>query len=139
MGPAGSNDVSLPGMNSTITTPKLADNGSNWVDYKTKVLIAMGSRGLMGHIEGRAQKPKPYTLVNDQAVLADGKTPANEDQLEAREKRIEDFDTKQYLARYIIINSVSLRMAQNIGKLKSAKDMWDAVVKDSEGKPCYTR
>src|SRR5277367_2494134 len=98
MGPAGSNDVSLPGMNSTITTPKLADNGSNWVDYKTKVLIAMGSRGLMGHIEGRAQKPKPYTLVNDQAVLTDGKTPANEDQLEAREKCIEDFDTKQYLA-----------------------------------------
>jgi len=51
MGPAGLNESSLPGSNSNISILKLKDDGSNWVDYKTKVQIAMGSRGLMGHIE----------------------------------------------------------------------------------------
>jgi hypothetical protein len=134
MGPAGSNDTSLPGSNSTISIPTLTDNGSNWIDYKTKALIAMGSWGLMGHVEGRAQKPKQYAMVDDQAVLADGKTAVTEDQVESREKRIDDFETKEYLARHIIINSVSLRLAQNISKLTSAKAMWDAIVKDSAGK-----
>ena len=133
MSPATTNDSSLPGSNS-ISIPKLADNGSNWIDYKTKVLIAMGSRGLMGHVEGKAKKPAPYAIVNGVPVVADGKTAATEEQLEAREKRIDDFETKEYLARHIVINSVSITLAQNIGRLTSAKDMWEAVVNECEGK-----
>ena len=134
MGPAGSFENALPGSNSTIFISKLADDGTNWVDYKTKLMIAMGSRGLMGHIEGQALRPSPYMVVNDVAMLADGKTPATEEQIETREKRIEDFDMREYLARHVIINSVSMRLAQKIGQLTSSKDMWGAVKADSEGR-----
>ena len=114
MRPDALTDSALPGSNS-ISIPKLANDGSNWVDYKTKVLIAMGSRGLMGHVEGRVNRPNPYAVVGGIVVSGDGKTPATEDQIEAREKRIEEFDMKEYLARHIIINSVSLSLAQSIG------------------------
>src|SRR5204862_8180918 len=134
MSPAGLNDSNLPRSNSTISIPKLADNGSNWVDYKNKALIAMGSRGLMRHIKGQAQKPAEYKIESGKAVLEDGKTNATEEQIEARQKRIEDFEVKEYLARHIIINSVSTRLAQIIGDLTSAKEMWDAVTKEYEGK-----
>ena len=107
MGPAnGANKTSLPGSSATITIPKLDDNGSNWVDYKTKVMIAMGSRGLMGIVEGRALKQKPYNIVGGVVpVLPDGKTAASDEQIEAHKKRMEDYETKMYLARHIMINS----------------------------------
>ncbi len=133
MGPAGSFESSLPGRNS-ISIPKLNDDSSNWIDYKTKVLIAMGSRGLMGHVEGRALKPSPYAIVDSVPVLADGSTPATEDQIETRDKRIDEHEMREYLARHIIINSVSLRLAQKIGQLTSSKEMWDTVKADCEGK-----
>jgi hypothetical protein len=114
MGPSiAMNESTLPGSNS-ISIPKLADNGSNWVDYKTKVLIAMGSRGLMGHVEGRARKPTPYAIVDGVLVIADGKTTATEDQIEAREKRTDDYEMKEYLACHIIINSISITLAQSL-------------------------
>jgi hypothetical protein len=33
-----------------------------------------------------------------------------------------------------MINSISLHLTQNIGKLTSAKAMWEAIFKDTEGK-----
>jgi hypothetical protein len=112
----------------------LADNGFNWIDYKTKALITMGSWGLMGHIEGRARKPALYAIVNGVPVVADGKTAVTEEQLEAREKHINDFEMKEYLAHHIVINSVSITLTQSIRWLTSAKDMWDAIVNKCEGK-----
>jgi hypothetical protein len=97
MGPEPTSDISLPA-NHTNSIPKLKDDASNWVDYKSKALIAMGLRGLMGHIEGQAVKPKMYTMMYGMHMLPDGATAASEEQVEAREKRIDDFETKQYLA-----------------------------------------
>ena len=47
----------LPGMNGSSETvyglPKLEDDGSNWVTYKTKALAAFGTRpGLIRHLHG---------------------------------------------------------------------------------------
>src|SRR5262245_52205876 len=111
MTPVGLNETSLTNNSSSTTVPKLADNGSNWIDYKAKALIAMGSRGLSNHIDGTALKPNAYSTVNNVVVLSDGKTPASEEQILAREKLIDEFVAKDYLARYIIINSVSTRVA----------------------------
>ena len=65
----------------TVVILKLLDDASNWVDYKSKALLAMGARGLMGHITGRMTEPKPYLEVDGKPVLADGKTKASEDQI----------------------------------------------------------
>src|SRR5205814_6506700 len=99
MSPGAQSDMALPSNGTpTVVIPKLLDDASNWVDYKAKALLAMGARGLMGHINGRVVEPKPYLMVNGEAVQADGTTKATEEQIETREKKIDDFETKQYLA-----------------------------------------
>ena len=68
-----------------LSVPKLCDDGSNWADYSLRIQKAMGSKGLWRHVEGTAVVPKPYTLVNGVSVISDGKTPATEEQIKARE------------------------------------------------------
>jgi len=55
-----------------------------------------------------------YQQAGGVFVLADRKTEATEDQIEAREKRIDDWETKHFLARHIMMNSVPLRLTQLI-------------------------
>src|SRR6202034_2747840 len=124
----------LSGGSSLILT-KLDDNGTNWLDYKTKTLIAMGSRSLTGYIRGTAVRPTRYSQnAAGRYLLADGTTLATDEQVEAREKRIEDSEAKEYLAQHIIINSVSSRLALKLSGLTTAQDMWGTVVSVSEGR-----
>src|SRR6266487_7127522 len=102
MSPVANSDMSLTmNQNNVTMIPKLKDDASNWVDYKSKVLLGMGLRGLMSHIEGCMVKPKPYDIVNGVMVLPDGSTAATEERIEVQEKQIEDYDTKQYLTCHI--------------------------------------
>ena len=43
----------------------------------------MGSKGLWRHMLGTAVAPKPFVLLNGIPVLADKKTEATEEQIEA--------------------------------------------------------
>ena len=112
---------------STLAVPKLRDDGSNWSDYEPRIHKAMGSKGLWRHVEGKAVVPKPYMLVNDIAVLSDGKTPATEEQTEARETRIIEFDKREYLAQHVILSTTSTHLGTKIKDMKSAEEMWTAV------------
>ena len=82
----------------SLSVPKLRDDGSNWSDYQPRVRRALGAKGLWRHVEGTAIAPKPYALVNRVPMLADGKMAASEDQIEAKELKIMDFD-KQEIGR----------------------------------------
>jgi len=117
-----------------LTVPKLRDDGSNWSDYEPRIQKAMGSKGLWRHVEGKAVVPKPYALVNDIPVLSDGKTPATEEQIEARETRIIEFDKREYLAQHVILSTTSTRLGAKIKDMKTAQDMWDAVKADATTK-----
>ena len=55
----------------TLSIPKLHDNGSNWSDYEPHIQRAMGSKGLWRHVEGAAIALKLYTLDHGILVLAD--------------------------------------------------------------------
>jgi len=68
-----------------LQVPKLHDDGSNWSDYQPRIQQAMGSKGLWRHIEGTAVAPKLYAVVNGILSLPDLKTPATEEQIEAKE------------------------------------------------------
>jgi len=66
----------------SLSVPKLHDDGSNWSDYQPRIERAMGSKGLWRHVLGTAVVPRPYMLLNGVHVLSDGKTGATEEQIE---------------------------------------------------------
>ena len=83
---------------SILSVPKLHDDSSNWADYQPQVQKAMGAKGLWRHVEGTATTPIPYAITEGVAMLSDGKTPAVEEQLEAKESIIIEFEKREYLA-----------------------------------------
>ena len=88
----------------------------------------MGSKGLWRHVLGTAVAPRPFMLLNGTPVLPDGKTEAMEEQIEAQEIRIMDFEKKEYLTQHIILSTTSTRLG--IKELKTSKEMWQVVVAD---------
>ena len=85
MGPEADNMSNLT-MNSssdstTLSMPKLHDDGSNWADYQPRIERALGSKGLWRHVLGTAIAPKLYTVLAGVLVIADRKTPAMEEQI----------------------------------------------------------
>ena len=118
----------------SLSIPKLCDDGSNWADYEPRIQKAMGSKGLWRHVEGTATVPKLYALVNGSPVLADGKTPAMEEQIEAKEACIIEYEKREYLTQHVILSTTSIHLGRKIKDLKSAKDMWDVVKADATTK-----
>jgi LTR polyprotein gag-polypeptide-like protein len=136
MGPVDTTSLTI-GSNSEATSlsvPKLRDDGSNWADYQPRVERALGAKGLWRHVVGTAIAPKPYELVGGVPVLTDGKTPATEDQIESKESKIADYDKREYLAQHVILSSTSKRLGVKIKSLKTAKEMWDQVLTDATSK-----
>ena len=82
----------------TLVVLKLCDDGSNWDDYKPHIQRALGSKGLWRHVEGTAIVPKLYALVARVPIFMDGMMQAIEDQIEAREMKIIDYNKCEYLA-----------------------------------------
>ena len=114
-----------------LAVPKLHDNGSNWADYSSCIQKAMGLKELWRHVEGIAVVPVAYVVVNGIPVISDGKTPATEEQIEARETQIIDYKKCEYLAQHVILSTTSTQLGAKIKDLKSAKEMWDVVKSDA--------
>ena len=118
----------------TLAVPKLHDDGSNWANYKPRIQRALGLKGLWRHVEGTAIAPKPYALVAGVPVLVDGMMQAMEDQVEAREMKIIDYDKHRYLAQHVILSMTSTHLSNKIKNLNTSHDMWDAVKVDATTK-----
>ena len=131
MGPAA-NQMSNLTINSnsdsaSLSVPKLHDDGSNWADYQLRIERALGLKGLWRHVMWTVIAPKPYALLADVAVIADGKTPAMEEQIEAKEAKVQEFEKCEYLAQHVILSTTSTCLGSKIKNLKTVKEMWDAV------------
>ena len=118
----------------TLVVLKLRDDRSNWANYEPCIQRALGSKGLWRDVEGTAIVPKPYVLVAGVPVLTDGTTQATEDQFEARETKIIDYDKREYLTQHIILSMTSTRLGNKIKNHKTSHDMWDAVKVDTTTK-----
>jgi hypothetical protein len=120
----------------TMALPKLRDDGSNWSDYQPRIRKAMGAKGLWRHVEGTATAPVPYPVNDGPGVstLPDGKTPATEEQIEAKESKIIEFEKREYLAQHIILSTTSTRLGAKIKDLTTAEDMWKIVKDDATSK-----
>jgi hypothetical protein len=75
--------MSLKTSESSLSVPKLRDDGSNWPDYEPRIKKAMGAKGIWKFVEGVAYEPKQYTKVGASYFLPDGVTQATEEQIEA--------------------------------------------------------
>ena len=82
----------------TLAVPKLHNDRSNWADYLPRLQNVMGAKGLWRHVEGTATAPILFAITNGIPMLSDGKTPATEDQIDAKESKIIDFEKRKYLA-----------------------------------------
>src|ERR1700722_7392998 len=133
MSPEAMTELTISSSSQLLSIPKLRDDGSNWADYEPKTRTAMGSRGLIRHVDGTAVAPRPYTIVNG-IQMVDTTTEATEDQIEAKEKKLDEFEQKLHLARHILQNSISLRLSSIIKNMTLPKDMWDAIRKDATSK-----
>jgi len=128
-------DALLTSNSPSLVIPKLRDDGTNWADYEPRARRAMGSKGLVAHLEGRAKQPVPYVQVNDVLMVSTNPdVPATEDQIEAREKKITEYEQKEYLAQHLILSSTSPRLSQKVLQMTTAKAMWDAVKLDATAK-----
>src|SRR6267154_378612 len=126
-------DLNLtPNSNSqNLAIPKLRDDGSNWADYEPRATKAMGAKGVWRNVLGTAYQPQSYNKVNNVYVIADGTTPATEDQIEACEAKIDEYKKKEFLAQHIILSSTSPHLGRKIKNLKTATEMWAAVKSDA--------
>ena len=86
-------NISSSSDSTMLAVPKLRDDGSNWSDYYPRIQNAMGAKGLWRHVLGTATVPVPYVVSQGKPMLSDGKTPATEDQLDAKETKIIEFET----------------------------------------------
>ena len=75
--------------------------------------------------------PKLYTVVAGVPVLPDRATPATEEQIEAKETKIAEFEKWEYLAQYIILSTTSTRLGGKIKDMTSAEKMWKIVKNDA--------
>ena len=115
----------------TLAVPKLHDDRSNWADYEPCIQRALGLKGLWRHVKGTAIVPKPYALVARVPILVDGMTQATENQIEAREMKIINYNKCKYLTQHVILSTTSTCLGNKIKNLKTSHEMWDAVKVDA--------
>ena len=54
-----------------------------------------------------------------------------EDQIEAREMKIIDYNKCEYLAQHVILSTTATHLSSKIKNLKTSHDMWDAIKVDA--------
>ena len=114
----------------SLSVPKLHDDGSNWADYEPRLWKAMGSKGLWRHVEGTAIALKPYIVADGIPVLSDGKTQATDEQIETKEVRIIDFEKREYSAQHILLSTTSICLGAKIKGFNTAEEMWKVIKAD---------
>ena len=134
MGPADNLTLGLNLDLTSLSVPKLHDDGSNWADYEPRVERVLGMKGLWRHVVGTAIALKPYAVVARVLVLTDGITQASDDQVELKESKIADYDKREYLAQHVILSTTFMRLRIKLNSLKTAKEMWDIVKTDAMSK-----
>jgi hypothetical protein len=129
-------DYALPSTGSTLfNIPQLAEDGTNWITYKERMLTAIGARGLMRYVDGRAVKPVPYKVDATKGILmkSDG-SQATETEVEELDKKIDEYYQKDSLVKQQIFSTVTDRVLLRIQKQDGASAIWTEVCKIHEGK-----
>jgi gag-polypeptide of LTR copia-type len=121
MGPAES---TMPPSSKSFIVPKLAQDGANWVTWKSQTLVTLSStRGAKRHLDGTAQIPPPIPTYPNSHVL----TAEEEEALDELEKRWDDYKQREATIKAQIFTTIPDSLLIEIRNLKTAKETWDAV------------
>jgi hypothetical protein len=63
-------DALLTPSTSSLVIPKLCDDRTNLADYELHARRAVGSKGLVVHLEGHTTPPTPFIQVNGVPMVA---------------------------------------------------------------------
>lgn len=136
MSPAPAMETTLPTTNSALfNIPKLAEDGSNWITYKERMLTAVGARGLMRYVDGRAVKPVPFDIdpKTGVAMKPDGSAPT-QTEIDEHDKKIDEHYQKDSLVKQQLFSTITDRLLLRVQKLEGAAAMWEEIHDIHEGK-----
>jgi transposase InsO family protein len=126
----GARPEMISNTHNSISLPKLSDNGSNWIVYKSRILATIKARGLGRYIRGAALIPDPPpTFPSGHVHTADEKA-----KIEAALVKIDEYEAKEEEARAIILSTISEDLHVKVISALTTKEMWDAVCEEHEGK-----
>ena len=107
-----------------FAVPKLAQDGSNWIAWKTQTLATLGSnRGVLRHLDGTVRVPAPLPTLD----VKKGISEEEEEAYEKAEKRWDDYQQREALIMAQIFTTVPEVLLIEIRRLSTAKQMWDAI------------
>jgi hypothetical protein len=109
---------------------KLADNGKNWVSWKTQINSILGSNSLLKHIDGTTHQPPAPIVFQPNTV-------PTRDQLKQQdeeEERMEKYLAREEAAKTQIFLSISKSLMLSLQSLQTAQEVWNAVCKEFENK-----
>src|SRR6266404_829321 len=137
MGPAPTTfDTMLPSTSSALyNIPKLAEDGTNWITYKERMLTTVSARGLMRYVDGRATLPAPFALdpKTQLPITVKGAAPTDAE-IEALDDKIDDYYQKDALVKQHIFSTISDRLLLQVQGLLSASKIWAEIKTIHEGK-----
>jgi hypothetical protein len=88
------------------------------------------SHGLerISYASQRPRLPIPYALINSISIVSTNLyIPAMEDPIETRERKIMEYEQKEYLAQHLILSSTLLHLSQKLLQHITVKAMWDDI------------
>ncbi|KAI5886476.1 uncharacterized protein SCHCODRAFT_01050936, partial [Schizophyllum commune H4-8] len=123
-----------------IETPlKCKDDGTNWPRYKEVTLQKIKkTAGLARHLRGSPRPPHPVYNRDENApatataTSTSVPTPLTDEEREALEDKLDEWEQREAAMRDIIYTTVSPSTMTEIKGGKTAKDVWDALVSKFE-------
>ncbi|KIK45144.1 hypothetical protein CY34DRAFT_28327, partial [Suillus luteus UH-Slu-Lm8-n1] len=113
-------ETTLPTTNSALfNMPKLAEDGSNWITYKERMLTAVVPFDI-----------DPMTGV---AMKPDGSAPT-QTEIDEHDKKIDEHYQKDSLVKQQLFSTITDRLLLRVQKLEGAAAMWEEIHDIHEGK-----
>ena len=116
----------MSGMSSlTILSKEQKFNGDNLLQWKTNITQLLGSKGLLGYIDGK--KPKPATPTSDTTTTTTDMTVPTTTQIYSTTPNLDEWNFQDQLARgHITLNCTDV-MSLGVTTMGMAKDAWDSI------------
>ncbi|KAJ7167946.1 hypothetical protein C8R46DRAFT_819447, partial [Mycena filopes] len=117
------------------TLPILQDDSSNWVHYSEIMTTHAKAKGLHRHLGGTARAPADITQdVTGDWYLPGSITPLTDDEVEAHQKKEDDYEMKEAKLRDLIYQTVSTTRFSQIKDQKTAHEVWNKLVELNENR-----
>ena len=117
--------MSTSNKDNIITIPKLSQDGSNWVTFKTHFLFAMAAHNIVGHFE----RSDPHTALPTPSTQDQDKwTTKDQDEHQTYPSLAKRWKHDVFVARDQLAQVVSNSLLIYIQRTGAIADMWHMIV-----------